>query len=211
MRHYTVYKTTNLLTGVIYIGKHECHEKCSWVRKGKCTYLGSGDIIQLAIKKYGRENFSNEILYSFDNEEEMNAKEAELVTEELIATGTVYNLCPGGQGGWGYVNTNKLNDRTGMIHTEEAKRKFSRIGSMHTPETKAKIGAKSRERKATVAAIEANRGRPRSEETKRKLSLANKKSYKKVETQVKCPHCNKDGYLIGMKRWHFDNCKQRKL
>jgi hypothetical protein len=39
----------------------------------------------------------------------MNKKEAELVTEDLIASGAVYNLCPGGNGGFGYINENMLN------------------------------------------------------------------------------------------------------
>jgi hypothetical protein len=25
---------------------------------------------------------------------------------------------------------------------------------------------------------------------------------------VKCPHCGKTGQAGGMKRWHFDNCKE---
>ena len=24
-----------------------------------------------------------------------------------------------------------------------------------------------------------------------------------------CPHCNKIGQSVAMKRWHFDNCKMR--
>ena len=24
---------------------------------------------------------------------------------------------------------------------------------------------------------------------------------------IKCPHCQKEGQLANMKRWHFDNCK----
>lgn len=26
---------------------------------------------------------------------------------------------------------------------------------------------------------------------------------------VKCPHCDKQGVLNGMKRWHFNNCKNK--
>ena len=100
MNHYTVYKITNLIDGKYYIGKHKC--SC-----GKCSYYGSGKLIQRAIKKHGIEHFKKEILFSFDTEDEMNKKEAELVTEELIASGSVYNLCPGGQGGWGYINNNE--------------------------------------------------------------------------------------------------------
>lgn len=26
---------------------------------------------------------------------------------------------------------------------------------------------------------------------------------------VSCPHCGKSGQLVAMKRWHFDNCKEK--
>jgi hypothetical protein len=66
--------------------------------------MGSGKLIRAAIKKYGIENFTKEILHVFDNAEDMNLKEAELV---VVGEGS-YNLCPGGQGGWGYINENNL-------------------------------------------------------------------------------------------------------
>lgn len=28
--------------------------------------------------------------------------------------------------------------------------------------------------------------------------------------KITCPHCNKEGGLPQMKRWHFDNCKEKK-
>lgn len=58
------------------------------------------------MRKYGIENFQKEVLFIFDNEEEMDAKEAELVTEEFVLLETNYNLCPGGRGGWEYINNN---------------------------------------------------------------------------------------------------------
>ena len=27
--------------------------------------------------------------------------------------------------------------------------------------------------------------------------------------KTKCPHCNKTGSYVAMKRWHFDNCKHK--
>jgi hypothetical protein len=68
--------------------------------------MGSGKHLRYAIEKYGVKNFAKEILFQFDNEEEMNAKEAELVTEEFCLREDTYNICPGGHGGWGYINNN---------------------------------------------------------------------------------------------------------
>lgn len=94
---YTIYKITNNLDGKYYIGKHQTKD----LNDG---YFGSGKVLKRAIQKHGIENFTKEILHVFDTEEEMNTKEKELVILEESS----YNLCPGGQGGWGYVNTNGL-------------------------------------------------------------------------------------------------------
>jgi hypothetical protein len=86
---YLVYKTTNLINGKIYIGVHS-------TEKEEDGYLGSGKYFLKALKKYGRENFSREILYRCSSLEEMYAEEARLVTEEFIASQTNYNQMLGG-------------------------------------------------------------------------------------------------------------------
>lgn len=95
---YTIYKITNAIDGKIYIGKHQ-------TKNLNDCYMGSGKNLKRAIRKHGIENFTKEILFHLMTEDEMNAKEAELVTEEFCLREDTYNLCPGGQGGWGYVNT----------------------------------------------------------------------------------------------------------
>lgn len=63
-----IYKTTNLINGKIYIGKHEAveHDK---------KYFGSGYLLNKAIEKYGIENFSNEIIEECDKYEELDERE----------------------------------------------------------------------------------------------------------------------------------------
>lgn len=100
---YTIYQITNLVNGKIYIGKHETKDPND-------NYLGSGKMIRQAIEKYGIESFSKDVLFVFDNELDMNSKEKELVTEEFVKLKSNYNLCPGGQGGFGYLNSNGLNN-----------------------------------------------------------------------------------------------------
>lgn len=96
--YYTVYLITNKKNGRCYIGKHQTKDLDD-------GYMGSGKLIIAAIEKYGLEQFEKKILYVFETEEEMNAKEKELVTEEFCKSDVSYNLCPGGHGGFGYIRS----------------------------------------------------------------------------------------------------------
>jgi hypothetical protein len=89
---YTIYQITNKLNGKIYIGKHQTKN----INDG---YFGSGVALKEAIKKYGQESFVKEILFVFETEDEMNAKERELITEEFVNRRDTYNLGIGGEGG----------------------------------------------------------------------------------------------------------------
>ena len=96
---YTIYKITNKINNKFYVGMH----KTTNLDDG---YMGSGKLIQRAIKKHGVENFMKEILYIFDNEIDMRNKEKELV----VLSEESYNLCNGGKGGFGYINRAELNN-----------------------------------------------------------------------------------------------------
>ncbi len=98
MKKYTIYQITNTINGNIYIGKHETYDLDD-------GYMGSGKVLKTAQIKYGLENFTKQILHVFGSEEQMNSKEAELVSEEFCLREDTYNLCPGGKGGWGYLNS----------------------------------------------------------------------------------------------------------
>lgn len=99
---YTIYKTTNNINGKYYIGKHKTQDLDD-------AYIGSGTILKHAINKYGIDNFTKEYLFIFDNEEDMNNKEHELVSAEFIKEDTNYNLAPGGRGGFAHETSIKGN------------------------------------------------------------------------------------------------------
>lgn len=89
---YTIYQITNLLNGKTYIGRHQTNNLDD-------GYMGSGKHIRKAITKYGHQNFLKEILFIFDNEEDMNNKEIELVNESYCDDRSTYNIALGGKGG----------------------------------------------------------------------------------------------------------------
>lgn len=98
-----LYKITNLLNNRIYIGVHKTDD----LNDG---YMGSGKLINSAIKKYGIENFKKEILEFFDTYADALAREADIVTDEFLLREDVYNLRKGGQGGFDYINHKELNN-----------------------------------------------------------------------------------------------------
>lgn len=96
-KYYLIYQITNKLNGKIYIGKHITNN----INDG---YMGSGKYIRQAIQQNGIENFEKTILFECNSEDEMNQKEAEIVNEDFIVRDDVYNVIPGGAGGWSYNN-----------------------------------------------------------------------------------------------------------
>ena len=147
-----IYKTTNLINGKIYVGKDA---------KNNPKYYGSGNLIKLAIKKYGKENFKKEIIEYCLDCVELSKREIYWIKElnsidKLIG----YNLSEGGIGGC-----------LGCKASDETKAKLSGknnhfYGKHHTDETKEKLSKALKGREIW------NRGIPTSDETKEKLSKA---------------------------------------
>lgn len=104
-KHHLVYQITNRINNKIYIGIHSTENIDD-------EYLGSGTQIRRAVEKYGIENFKKEILFDFDNPEEMILKESELVDRKFIARKDVYNIKTGGVG-WNCLDTISVRDNDG--------------------------------------------------------------------------------------------------
>jgi hypothetical protein len=261
---YTVYKITNNINGKYYIGVHKTNDPND-------NYYGSGTTIKKAIKKYGKENFSKEILYTFECKRDAYLMESKIVD---INDPKSYNEKEGGIGGWDYVNLLNLPN---PMHNEETKNKVisklkgrKKIGKEYESTiTNAKLGsearkgikdspevckrkseslkkyyecnesfhknkAKTKEHKEAMSlgwtqekrnkksqqqkerilknpdVIKTNLGKTFTDEHKHKQSVAAKKLWeerKKLFTT--CPHCGKIGIQHSMKKWHFNNCKNK--
>jgi predicted transcriptional regulator len=99
--HY-VYVTTNLLNNKRYIGEHATNNIDD-------NYLGSGTILKIAIKKYGRSNFKKEILEFFDSKESAFAAQKQYIKKYDSLHPNGYNISE--YGGYG-VPSSYLNEST---------------------------------------------------------------------------------------------------
>jgi len=79
--------------------------------------MGSGTAIKLALKKYGINNFTKEILFEFSTSKEAYDKEKELVTEEFINRRDTYNMISGGS----IYDDRVFNDEVRHIRSEHRK------------------------------------------------------------------------------------------
>lgn len=170
---YIIYKIANLVNHKIYIGAHRTNNLDD-------GYLGSGDKIKLAIKKYGSNNFIKEILSLHPDETSMYLEENRLVTKEFISSDKNYNSTVGGK---------KPPDPTGKKNPGVGK-----YWSQHRrgPRSKESIQKQSETRKKLYreGILEIN---PPSQKGKKKKIIT-------------CDVCGKSGGSVAMKRWHFSNC-----
>jgi len=109
-----VYKTTNLINGKIYIGKHSTNNL-------KDGYIGSGLIISKAFKKYGKDNFNFEIIEFSDSHEYLDQLEKDLIKEQNALDNEIgYNLHQGGLGGSSYKKINQYELNGTFVRTWDA-------------------------------------------------------------------------------------------
>lgn len=170
---YIIYQITNNINGKIYIGKHQ-------TKNLDDNYMGSGKLLRVAIRKHGQENFTKKILFVFDSEEKMNLKEKELVSEHFCNRSDTYNICVGGQGGFGFINANNLGDKS--LAGKKGREKTNLINEInYGPNWRSVLGKKGNNQSALQLALKNKYpngtfyGKMHSEEAKLKIGLANSK------------------------------------
>ena len=126
-----IYKTTNKINGKIYIGKDT---------KNNPDYLGSGKILKMAIKKYGKQNFVKEIL-EYCNSENIDDREIYWI-KELDSIELGYNISPGGQGGDPFKYNRRIKEITERMSNSRKGDKNSMYGKSHKESAKEKMRIK---------------------------------------------------------------------
>ena len=160
--YYTVYKITNVINDEYYIGKHQTQN----LEDG---YMGSGKLLQKQFQEYGMQWFEKDILHVFDTEEEMNQMEAELVDADDPKS---LNLCPGGHGGFGYINNH---EKSSDWKSKGAKNRIAKHGNPRTEAGKQKFVAAVKRLHAKGAFKYDNfKGKKHTEEAKAKISAADR-------------------------------------
>lgn len=111
-KQYFIYLTINQINKKKYVGKHYGFTNDS--------YLGSGVLLQKAIKKFGKENFSRKILEICKSEKEMNTKEKEWIKKlNAVNNNEYYNISEGDEIGSGWKYAHQWN----KAHPEQAKKR----------------------------------------------------------------------------------------
>lgn len=175
MKIFYLYKTTCLVTGKYYIGRHETED-------ANDDYIGSGRQLQRSIQKHGRSQHVCEIIKHVANHQALVELEAAVVNEQLLLDPLCMNLTLGGGGDWKYINTIGVVKFKGKTHTDETKAKIGahhvsntyNVGKVLSGEHKAKIGAQSS--KYLV-------GKPKSEEHRKKISETLKLAWQRRNMQ----------------------------
>ena len=105
-KFFVVYQITNLIDGKIYVGAHITYNVND-------KYMGSSKYLKKDIKELGLHNFKKEILHVFDNKDDMNKKEAEIVNREFCHRSDTYNQVVGGMFKFAWVDLVCVKDKDG--------------------------------------------------------------------------------------------------
>jgi len=149
-------------------------------------------------------------------------KEKELIKlygRKDLNLGSLVNMTDGGEGSYN-VSPESRKKRSDALKNREfsidhknkirESKKGKSLSEYHIQKLKeSHIGIKrSKEAKEKVSKSLMNNknglGYHHTDEAKLKISLASKNKTQKI---IVCPHCNKEGGLPSMKRWHLENCK----
>jgi len=108
-----VYKITNLFYGTSYIGKTVHSLERRWIQHLSDAIAGSEFYLHRAIRKYGPDSFSKEIICECDSQEQMSEIEKFCIIAFDTKAPSGYNMTDGGDGQSGRRHSQKSRDKIG--------------------------------------------------------------------------------------------------
>lgn len=188
--------------------------KCYKIRKIK-TETGKDPIV---IKLF--ENLTKEDVISLEKEF------IKKIGRSILKTGPLTNLTSGGDGGDTHTNNPKLkeiikkqslavlgekNPFYGKKHSEETKKKISERTKAEmkklSPRTQEQM--QERNKKISVTLTGRKYSKERRENISKSLKGKTHRDKGKKKKTISCPFCFREGSISMMKRWHFNNCKEK--
>ena len=185
-----IYKTTNLINGKFYIGQDS---------KNNPDYLGSGNLLNRAIQKYGKENFIKEIIECCESKQHLDEREIFWILELK----PVYNIAKGGSGG--NTRYNFTDDQYNQWILNKKNNRRGGIPKGYKWKHESPLKGKSRETGTPWLLGENNPAkRP---EVREKIS---KSKLGKPRPTSTCIYCGIVASTTNIIRWHNENCKLKK-
>lgn len=196
--YHIVYLTTNLVNQKFYVGVHSTYNLDD-------GYLGSGDILKLAVRKYDKKNFIRKTLYFCLTRIDALDIERLIVNKDFVKRSDTYNLVVGGNS----YNTD-YNPFQDKLHSYESRLKMSissytknkpawNKGKFHSDETKLKLSISMKGRLPWNKGLSLPK---HSEEYKKNMSEIIKNKQKLL-----CAYCNTYIDSGNFKQYHGIHCK----
>ena len=192
MKFYLVYKTTHNPTGKFYIGRHSTN-------KIDDDYFGSGVKIARMLNKYGKEQFTKEIIKICETPNEMIELEVEEI-RKVFDNDLCLNLMIGDPRFTG-----------GIEFSEETKQKMSvsKKKTHNTPEVRERLSEAQKRRSEEIKAhnTRIHKGKTISDEMKQKQSLAlsGEKNPRAKEWKIYFENGDDPIIVKGVKQWCNEN------
>lgn len=173
-----VYKTTNTINGKVYIGQD---------KNNSPNYLGSGNLIKRAIKKYGKENFLKEILCTCNTIDELNEKERFYINEYSSTNKKIgYNIAVGGTNGVMLNRNHSEKTKMKMRQSALGKKKSEIHCKNISLSKKGKLMSnEERKRRSKFSPLKGIKREPLSDEVKQKISKSKTGVFPSKETKEK--------------------------
>lgn len=183
---YSIYKATNLVNGKVYIGFDSNWPK----RKDEhlwAAFRGENITFYNAIRKYGPDNFSWEVIYqSTDGNHTKNGMEEFFIKEHHshihFENSNGYNMTLGGEGTLGHVQTQKTKDK---ISESNVGKKMPKKSIDKMKETKRKNGYPAHDGQFQKGMTPWNKDKTMSSEYSKTCSIAQRTRFKDPEQATK--------------------------